>query len=54
MARRSAKREGGLLDKSRQPFSVTQTRRLHAERLEVIADHLIEHTLRGLARLIGR
>ena len=33
-----------LLDKSRQPFSVTQTRRLHAERLEVIADHLIEHT----------
>ena len=43
-----------LLDESGQPFSVTQIRGLRAERLEVIADHLVQHALRGTARLIGR
>ena len=43
-----------LLDESGQPFSVTQTRGLRAERLEVIPDHLVQHALSGTARLIGR
>jgi hypothetical protein len=53
-ARRSATREGGLLDEPGQSFSVAQTRRQRAERLEVIADHLIQHTLRGRPRLVLR
>ena len=43
-----------LLDESRQPFPVAQTGGLRAERLEVIADHLVQHALRGIPRLIGR
>ena len=43
-----------LLDESGQPFSVTQSGGLRAERLEVIADHLAQHALRGMPRLIGR
>ena len=43
-----------LLDESGQPFPVTQTGSLRAERLEVIADHLVQHALRGIPRLIGR
>ena len=39
-----------LLDKSGQPFAVPQTRRLSAERLEVIADHLEQHAVRRIAR----
>ena len=37
-----------------QSFPVTQTGGLHAERLEVIADHLVQHALRGIPRLILR
>ena len=43
-----------MLDESWQPFPVTQTRGLRAERLEVIADHLVQHTPRRTARLMGR
>ena len=43
-----------LLHESGQPLSVTQTSGLRAKRLEVIADHLVQHALRGTARLIGR
>jgi hypothetical protein len=42
------------LDKPGQSFSVAQTGRLRAKRLEVIADHLIQHTLRGRPRLVHR
>ena len=42
-----------LLDESRQPFPVTQTGRLRAERLEVIADHLEQHAVRRIARPVG-
>jgi hypothetical protein len=42
-----------LLDESREPLAVTQTGGLCPERLEVIADHVVQHTLVGMARLIG-
>ena len=42
-----------LLDESRQPFPVTQTGRLRAKRLEVIADHLEQHAVHGSARPVG-
>ena len=54
MARRSASREGGLLDEPGQPFPVAQTGSLRAEGLEVIADHLVHDTLRRHPRLISR
>ena len=43
-----------LLDESGQPFPVAQTGGLCAKRFEVIADHLVQHALRGTARLTGR
>ena len=54
VARRSAAREGRLLDEPGQSFSVVQTRRQRTERLEVIADHLIQHTLRERPRRVLR
>ena len=47
-------REGGLLDEPGQPFPVAQTGGLCAEGFEVIAHHLVHHTLRRHPRLIGR
>ncbi len=52
-ARRSATREGGLFNESRQPLPIPQVRRLRAERLEVVAHQLVQGTLPGPARLIG-
>ena len=43
-----------LLDEAWQPFPVTQTGGLRAEGFEMIADHLIQHALRGIPRLILR
>ena len=43
-----------LLDKPRQPFSVAQTRGLHAEGLEMILDNLIDHTPSGIPRFAAR
>jgi hypothetical protein len=43
-----------LLDKSRQPFSVAQTRGLHAEGLEVILDDLIDRTPSRVPRFVAR
>ncbi len=43
-----------LLDEPKQPFPVAQTRGLRAERLEVIPDHLEQHALRGIPRLVRR
>ena len=59
MARRSASREGGLLDEPGQPFPVAQTGGLRAEGFEVIADHLAharcdDHFLAGLNSAIGQ
>ena len=42
-----------LLDKSGQPFAVPQTRRLRAERPEVVADHLEQLVVRRIARPVG-
>jgi len=43
-----------LLDEPGQPFAIAQIGGLRAERLEVIAHDLIQHTLGGLPRLIAR
>lgn len=43
-----ATREGGLLDEPGQPFAVPQPRGLRAERLEAVANHLVQD---GLGRL---
>ena len=43
-----------LLDEPRQAFAAAQPSGFRAERLEVIADHLVQHALLGTARLIGR
>ena len=43
-----------LLDEPRQPFAIAQVGGLCAKRLEVLADHLVQHTLRGVPRLIAR
>jgi hypothetical protein len=44
-ARRSAAREGCLLDEPGQPLPVAQASGLRAEALEVIADHLVHDAL---------
>ena len=41
-----------LLDEPGKPFTLAQTGSLRAECLEVIADHLVQHALRRLPRLI--
>ena len=46
-------REGGLLDESRQPFTVAQCCRLEAERLEMLDDNLVQHAPSGFPRLIA-
>ena len=43
-----------LLDESRQPSTFAQIGGLRAERFEVVADHLIQHTLGGVPCLIAR
>jgi hypothetical protein len=50
VARRSAAREGGLLDEARQAFPVTQAGGLRAKGLEVIVHDLVQRTLRGTPR----
>ena len=41
-----------LLDKPGQPFTIAQVGGLRAEGLEVIADHLVQHPLRGVPRKV--
>jgi hypothetical protein len=43
-----------LLDEARQFLSVAQTRGLRPKGLEVIAHDLVEHSLRGMPRFVGR
>ncbi len=42
------------LDEAGQALPVAQVSRLRAERLEVVAHHLVENSGRGLPRLVGR
>ena len=42
-----------LLDKTRQPLTITHMRGLRAERLEVVAHQLVQGALLGSTRLIG-
>lgn len=43
-----------LLDKARQSLPVAHTRGICAKRLEVLVHNLVERTLRGVARFVGR
>jgi hypothetical protein len=43
-----------LVDEAGQPLAISQRRRLHAERLEMVPDDLVERPVRGLPRCVRR